>query len=220
MDPVVGKCGTRMAWHWAHLSSPDPDRHDPWSEPEGEWHRKWKSYFAGRDPEKMEVRITDPTGVYHIADVLKDGWVIELQHSPISKSDIVKREDFYTAHAEGMLWVSDRRSLSSHVRERILTFSYFKRTSQSIAPPDLVTYSHEEAKQCFSFLQFEELFQKGGVAELDKSLKPFLEKARAAARLAEEERRSAEAAEKFRAISSETFTRPSPPQGTLRQLGR
>ena len=116
LAPVVGKCGSRTSWHWAHLTTPDPLLHDSWRESEGAWHREWKSRLAGGDPSKMEVRVTDPeTGVYHIADVLTDGWVIELQHSYLSDQDIEKREAFYSKHCEGILWFTDRKTLPKYV---------------------------------------------------------------------------------------------------------
>ena len=121
LAPVVGKCGTRTAWHWAHLSAPDPDLHDSWHEAEGAWHREWKARLSGGDPNNMEVRVTDPeTGVYHIADVLLDGWVIELQHSYLSDRDIEQREAFYGKHCKGMVWFTDRKTLPKYVSQPCL----------------------------------------------------------------------------------------------------
>lgn len=110
---MVAKCGTKVTWHWAHKVTPDPLRHDSWKTgPETEFHLRWKDVMSGGDPSCLEVRITDPeTGVWHIADVLVGGWVVEVQHSPLSREDVEKRESFYTKHATGMIWITDREDL-------------------------------------------------------------------------------------------------------------
>lgn len=93
-EVVLAKCGTINVWHWAHEKDSDCDH---WSEPETEWHLRWKGYFTEREREV----ITGP----HRADIkTKLGRVIELQHSPISQEDIIEREQFY---GKGMVWVID-----------------------------------------------------------------------------------------------------------------
>lgn len=93
---VISKCGEINVWHWAHA---DIDNCDSWYEPESIWHKNWKSTF---DSNNVEIRITK-NGIRHIADIFTpEEIVIELQNSPISKSDIRERENFY---GERMLWV-------------------------------------------------------------------------------------------------------------------
>lgn len=58
-------------------------------------------------------------GVRHRADaVLRNGWVVELQHSGISPSEIAEREAFY----KRMIWVFDAREAYAtdrfEIRER------------------------------------------------------------------------------------------------------
>ena len=66
-----------------------------------EWHLKWQSL----NPKQTEIRITRE-GKTHIADLItEDGRVIEIQHSPISKKEIYKREQFY----KNMIWIFDCR---------------------------------------------------------------------------------------------------------------
>lgn len=90
---VIAKCGTRVTHHWAHEATTDCD---PWSEPEGEWHRAWKSLVR---PEQREVTMGP-----HRADIVSaSGQVIELQHSSISAEDIAERCAFY----HPMIWVFD-----------------------------------------------------------------------------------------------------------------
>jgi hypothetical protein len=93
---VLAKCGEVVTWHWAHKSRDC----DPWSEPESEWHREWKSLF----PREMQEVVIGP----HRADVLSPRGVIELQHSSISAAEIRKREQFY----EKMVWVIDAQNFT------------------------------------------------------------------------------------------------------------
>lgn len=89
--------------HWRHNSGDC----DPWSEPEGEWHLGWKSFF---NPRFCEVFMRDPESQeIHRADVLcpqsgGEGVVLELQHSPISEEERIAREVFYTKENR-MFWL-------------------------------------------------------------------------------------------------------------------
>jgi competence CoiA-like predicted nuclease len=91
---VVAKCGSIKIHHWAHKIKDC----DLWSEPETEWHRQWKELV----PEACrEVTIQN-----HRADIrLENGTVIEIQHSPISNTEIAQREQFYG----DMFWIFDAK---------------------------------------------------------------------------------------------------------------
>lgn len=90
---VLAKCGSIKVWHYSHIAADC----DPWSEPETEWHLRWKGRFP---PECREVVIGN-----HRADVrTENGVVIEFQHSSISAEEIVEREEFY---GNKMIWVVD-----------------------------------------------------------------------------------------------------------------
>lgn len=92
---VHAKCGSKVVWHWAHVSV---DNCDSWYEPETIWHRTWKSHFGISCSEISIVK----EGTRHIADVLTNGQlVIEFQNSPISSETIIARESFY----QKMIWV-------------------------------------------------------------------------------------------------------------------
>ena len=80
---VRAKCGEIVSWHWAHINADC----DPWSEPETEWHRKWKAYFPADWQE-----VTKPP---HRADVAGPDGVLEIQRSGISPEEIREREQFY-----------------------------------------------------------------------------------------------------------------------------
>jgi competence protein CoiA len=93
---VVAKCGSIVEWHWAHDRGADCD---PWSEGETPWHVWWKQRAP---PARREVA-RGP----HRADIVRDdGYVIELQHSAISREMIEEREAFY----EKMVWLLDGRT--------------------------------------------------------------------------------------------------------------
>ncbi|WP_459213872.1 competence protein CoiA family protein [Pseudomonas mosselii] len=102
--------------HWRHEGGDC----DPWSEPEGEWHRTWKAYF---NPIHCEVFMRDPdTQEIHRADVMcpgdkGKGVVLELQHSHISEEERSAREAFYSKENR-MFWL-----LNMH-RTRSLEFSF------------------------------------------------------------------------------------------------
>ena len=111
---VLSKCGDLKVWHWAHCRSEDCDS---FSEPETAWHIGWKSEF---DSDNVEVTMGQ-----HRADVItSSGSVIELQHSPISTTDIEERERFYG----DMVWLIDAdpfsRNLKIREKEGYVTFRW------------------------------------------------------------------------------------------------
>lgn len=110
-SPLVAKCGELRIWHWSHLGN---RLCDPWWEHEGDWHRAWKARFPD---ECQEIIRWADTGEKHIADVqLKDGRVIEFQHSRIAPEERRAREAFYGS----MVWIVDGTRRSKD-RERLHT---------------------------------------------------------------------------------------------------
>jgi len=89
--------------HWRHKGGDC----DTWSEPEGEWHLKWKEYF---DLDCREICLVDTeTGERHRADILcnantTNATVLELQHSNISEEERISREQFYKQKNK-MFWL-------------------------------------------------------------------------------------------------------------------
>ncbi|QWZ64842.1 competence protein CoiA [Aeromonas sp. FDAARGOS 1417] len=95
---TIAKCGRFKVHHWAHKSKVNCD---PWWENEGEWHRKWKSYFP---VESQEIVFSQPiTNEKHIADVFTNGVVIEMQSYSIKDEEARLRETFYNK----MIWIVD-----------------------------------------------------------------------------------------------------------------
>ncbi len=86
---VRAKCGSINIHHWAHIHADC----DPWSEPESFWHRRYKEQFPVHTREVVLGR--------HRADVYLNGYVLELQASPISVEVIQERENFYNH----MIWM-------------------------------------------------------------------------------------------------------------------
>ena len=102
---MIAKCGEINIWHWAHIAD---YRCDAWQETESLWHLMYKKYF---DPKNVEV-IISKNGEKHIADIqTNSGLIIELQHSYLSPSDILKRETFYG----NLVWLFDVRKSSERI---------------------------------------------------------------------------------------------------------
>ena len=104
---LIAKRGKILAHHFAYKNKNDStDNYDAWyaakkiENGKGQWHSDWQSLS---NPNNVEViKIKD--NVKHIADMISnDNKVIEFQHSPLSKSEIDAREQFY----DQMLWVMD-----------------------------------------------------------------------------------------------------------------
>lgn len=93
---VIAKCGEIKTWHWAHKSLITCDS---WGEPEGDWHYGWKK-LAGLDNTEITI---EKDGKRHRADIIIEGLVIELQHSPLPVPEVREREEFYG----NMMWVLD-----------------------------------------------------------------------------------------------------------------
>jgi len=93
--PVVGKYGSVVIPHFAHLAS---TRCSYGSYGESDWHLRWKWLFAQAGWE-LEVRIGD-----HRADAQRGDCVVEFQKRPLSDADYFGRADTY---GDEMIWVVD-----------------------------------------------------------------------------------------------------------------
>jgi hypothetical protein len=102
---VVAKCGPRIMHHWAHAYRRECD---PWWENETPWHREWKNRFP---EECREVIHFAMDGEIHRADIkTPTGIVIEVQHSNMTDSERISREQFYG----NLVWVIDGRSFRNN----------------------------------------------------------------------------------------------------------
>ncbi len=89
--------GSINEWHFAHEKG---ECSDSWHYDMSEWHMRMQGYFA---PENREVVV----GGAHRADILKDGVVVEFQHSSISVDEFCERNDFYINAGYRVAWVID-----------------------------------------------------------------------------------------------------------------
>jgi len=97
---VVAKCGEVNVWHWSHFVNnlnPEKCRYSKNYENESKWHLDWKFEF----PEKLNEVPIIKNGIKKIADVSKNGKVIEFQNSDIDIDEINLRENHYG----DMIWV-------------------------------------------------------------------------------------------------------------------
>ena len=99
-NEVIPKCGQLISWHWAHKNKDC----DSWHEPESQWHLDWKGLF----PKEWQEKVIGP----HRADVATPRGIIEFQNSPLSVSEIKKREDFYGR----MIWIVNARKFKQNLR--------------------------------------------------------------------------------------------------------
>lgn len=95
---VVGKCGSIVAHHWAHVARPDCDT---WAT-ESRWHIAWKQYLHEHLAAAIEVPM-ERHGARHRADAVIGRLIVELQATYLPPSDIDEREAFYGR----MAWIYD-----------------------------------------------------------------------------------------------------------------
>lgn len=102
-ESLIPKCGDIVQWHWAHRSATDCDS---WYEPESEWHKDWKEFFADQGG-LLEVPM-ERNGERHRADVVlpKIGnhreTIVELQATYLPPAKIREREAFY---GPALIWI-------------------------------------------------------------------------------------------------------------------
>jgi len=131
---VISKCGgsqlyqsseaakehNHNIWHWAHESSCIYH-----TEPETEWHLKWKNYAKGMGCE-IEKRFDN-----NIADIFIENKIIEVQHSPISYTEILSRNKYYQCRGFEINWVFDftEKTDTLHLLNIIGNHSHYFRIS-------------------------------------------------------------------------------------------
>ena len=133
---VIPKCGQKKADHWAHKSKQDCDS---WREGETPWHRMWKDYF----PEDWQevVHRDGVSGEKHVADVnTNEGWVIEVQHSPIHPDERISRNEFY----KKIVWVVDGTRLKRDWQR----FEKMLQNRIQFPPSKIPTFAIDPNHQC------------------------------------------------------------------------
>lgn len=120
---VIPKCGTINIHHWSHKPNSDC-RH---GEGMGEWHMRLQQHalYNGGD---VEVIIPDNHDNYQVADIVYKKRVIELQHSSISPTEILKRSYFFCAQKYLVDWILDYRANNFiHISETRITANGFRK---------------------------------------------------------------------------------------------
>ena len=111
---LVPKKGDIKVHHYAHKSN--NENCDSWSpifksESDHHWHLTWQNFFKDNNFGDIEIVIKKEIGnknILHRADIqTKTNYIVEIQHSNISDSDVVAREEFY---GENMIWIIDGRN--------------------------------------------------------------------------------------------------------------
>jgi hypothetical protein len=104
-SPLLPFCGELNIHHFRHISKVDCDN---WYEPMTEWHLAWQNEF----PEIFREVVINKNGNKHRADIFNSkGTVLEFQNSPISTTEIQKREDFY----DTMIWIFNSKELAGSI---------------------------------------------------------------------------------------------------------
>jgi len=99
LHPLTPKLGNINCHHFAHQANTACKHKN-----KTQWHMSYQIlfpqteiYFETKSPEILK---NSPKN-FHVADILVDGTVIEIQHSPIGRNDILEREATY----DKMIWI-------------------------------------------------------------------------------------------------------------------
>lgn len=98
---VIQKKGEIKIHHFSHEKNTfcEYAKHDNISE----WHIEWQKLFGLDNCEKI-IQIGQEK---KIADVQLNNLVVELQHSPITRKEIIQRCKFYTLDNKTIVWIFD-----------------------------------------------------------------------------------------------------------------
>lgn len=100
--PMIIKDGEMNAKHFAHVSGFCTDT---WNYDISEWHRQMQMFF----PKEAREVVVENGNTKHIADVLIDKTVIEIQHSPITAAEFAERNEFFISLGYRIAWIFDVR---------------------------------------------------------------------------------------------------------------
>ena len=101
-EPVIIRAKDSLAVR-AHFAHKRGTQCDDWKHDMSEWHYNWQQRF----PKECREVVIENNGEKHRADVCIGDKVIEFQHSPITREEIIKRNTFYTSCGYQVVWVFD-----------------------------------------------------------------------------------------------------------------
>lgn len=129
LTPVIARCGTLRAWHWAHAEGTC----DSWLAPDSEWTNEWKSHFP---PEWCEA----PRGS-HLADIALPDRALVLAQLSLTESQIAEREADFTP----MAWVVQAQSTDVELHpdpEGFVRFTWHKPRNNWLCATQPVVLDH------------------------------------------------------------------------------
>lgn len=144
---VIYKSGDLRCPHFAHESNECYDDRDY---DMSEWHKKMQEYF---DEEYREVVCTDGK-TKHRADILKDGVVLEFQHSSITSKEFLDRNEFYMACGYKVMRVFD---VSEEFENEYISFFESSNGNELVRwkyPKQILKYSPEIGYKSKNFALF------------------------------------------------------------------
>lgn len=122
--------GQKNIHHFAHARGTKCS--DNWHYEEmSEWHRGWQEKY----PVECREVVLEKDGVRHRADVCVNVTVIEFQHSPMSVSEFLDRNEFYTSAGYKLIWLFDETVGRKQGLENINTYLYIQ-TEKGIVRSD------------------------------------------------------------------------------------
>lgn len=101
---VIIKNGITNSSHFAHRVLNDCDT---FTQDMSAWHKEWQKRFPLKN---REVGLPQEKPI-HRADVLVYGFVIEFQHSRITRDEFNLRNEFYTSLGKKVIWIFDMREV-------------------------------------------------------------------------------------------------------------
>lgn len=112
---VVACLGSVRVHHWRHKSLVDCDS---WHEEMTDWHIKFQALV----PESWREIVIKKNDIIHRADIRhpETGRVVEVQHSRLSRREIIERENFY----DNMIWIFDARTFGIRVYGKMNSSDY------------------------------------------------------------------------------------------------
>ncbi len=156
---VLLKKGDIKIHHFSHIALEECD--EIYDNTMCEWHMNMQNYFL---PENIEIVYTnDETGERRRADARLEHkgktTIIEFQHSPMSKKDILARSEFYTEMGMDVVWVFDLTPKEQNVNPYALKQSYYHEYpifQWNYADKNIPTW--DELENCYDYEDGDEVF--------------------------------------------------------------
>lgn len=157
---LITKRGEVNAHHFAHKTTTECD---DWYEM-SEWHRYWQGKF----PEQYREIILNKDGVKHINDVKVNNLLIEFQHSPISVTNINKRNEFYTQFGT-LVWLFDVKDIAKNIEmttEDLLAWKWRNKSILMAADDNVHVYLQKSNQEIFRIDYFK--LEDAYISKLDE----------------------------------------------------